>query len=87
MRPEGGFAFPGKAELRLPFYPYTRHDGESSFLPCGTSHLLGKKGRHERRLNANFLMQVRDRASGRLGRLLFDMSGIVPQVVRAIAFW
>ena len=30
VRPEGGFAFPGddKSELRLPFYPYTYHDGE-----------------------------------------------------------
>ena len=27
VRPEGGFKFPGNAELRLPFYPYTRHDG------------------------------------------------------------
>ena len=33
VRPEGGFAFPGNAELRLPFYPYSRHDGEGFSVP------------------------------------------------------
>lgn len=30
VRPEGGFAFPGQenSKLRLPFYPYSAHDGK-----------------------------------------------------------
>jgi len=37
VRPEGGFTFPGNAELRLPFYPYNRHD--DTFLSSAFANL------------------------------------------------